>query len=923
MALGADATIEIDVDIHKAQRSLGTLTNAFKALAGAVAVREIVSFVDAATQMENRLRLVTGNSQELASAMRRVKEISNATGADIATTATLYQRLASASDVVGLTQEGVARTTELLSKALSSAGLSTAEYSSIVTQLSQAFNAGRLSGDEFRSVTEAFPSLLRMVAKEMGVSITQMKSLAAEGKITGVVLRDAFLNNAAEIEATFGNRTETIGQQINKLKNNAITLFVEFENKTGVVRKLTAALGFLANNIDLVVKAAVAFIATMAVARIQAMTAAIGGLATGFRSLGGAIITAMAPFKRFALIFAALAIGEMIYDQVVTPLREAGKSWKIIATKMAEDFLNAWIQVPDYFLSLIDNMAEKGARSLRGMTRNILDFFNITPPAWLEETEKEDAFVKRMQKKLADALETRHIKFLSDEEYKELQDIENRYKNIKDTVEDTQGELTKEAETVAEVNKELETMLKNFDKKLADLLIQNKYLDDQLKLTKDQAEINYEMAKVLQDMSAEAKALRAEEIKQYETQLQIKQSLEDQLYVKDMMRDLDEKILVAQLKTTEAQEVQSDLLEFQRNVSKEIYTQYEAQVKAKLEQIQLLEKELEIQKEIASAIEKYDEVLGGSIAKQKQEIKELQTLMASATGGDAGKLNAMILRQEKELRAEILKLIGDGEGALRKQQELEIDRINYLRDQQIINAEEAGRAVAEINRRYADEIYDYKIQKMEDELARELEMNGIRARINGKDVKLMEVSRDTAKQIARERTEFEKKTEYDKTQFFMEQTATVFNALGAQNRKAFEAAKAMNIAVAMMNTYRAATIALASYPPPFNFIAMAAAIATGLAQVAAIRSQQYSGRALGGGVMGGGSYLVGERGPEIFTPATNGNITRNSDIGGGGTTNVNFTIVANDTRGFDQLLTERRGVITQIIADANLERGRR
>ena len=923
MALGADATIEIDVDIHKAQRSLGTLTNAFKALAGAVAVREIVSFVDAATQMENRLRLVTGNSQELASAMRRVKEISNATGADIATTATLYQRLASASDVVGLTQQGVARTTELLSKALSSAGLSTAEYSSIVTQLSQAFNAGRLSGDEFRSVTEAFPSLLRMVAKEMGVSITQMKSLAAEGKITGVVLRDAFLNNAAEIEATFGNRTETIGQQINKLKNNAITLFVEFENKTGVVKKLTAALGFLANNIDLVVKAAVAFIATMAVARIQAMTAAIGGLATGFRSLGGAIITAMAPFKRFALIFAGLAIGEMIYDQVVTPLREAGKSWKVISVKMAEDFLNAWIQVPDYFLSLIDNMAEKGARSLRGMTRSILDFFNITPPAWLEETEKEDAFVKRMQKKLNDALTTRHIKFLSDEEYKGLQDIENRYKDIKDTVEDTQGELTKEAETVAEVNKELETMLKNFDKKLADLLIQNQYLDEQLKLTKDQAEVNYEMAKVLQDMSAEAKALRAEEIKQYEAQLKIKQSLEDQLYVKDMMKDLDEKILVAQLKTTEAQEVQSDLLEFQRNVSKEIYTQYEAQVKAKLEQIQLLEKELEIQKEIASAIEKYDEVLGGSIAKQKQEIKELQTLMASATGGDAGKLNTMILRQEKELRAEILKLIGDGEGALRKQQELEIDRINYLRDQQIINAEEAGRAVAEINRRYADEIYDYKIQKMEDELARELEMNGIRARINGKDVKLMEVSRDTAKQIARERTEFEKKTEYDKTQFFMEQTATVFNALGAQNRKAFEAAKAMNIAVAMMNTYRAATIALASYPPPFNFIAMAAAIATGLAQVAAIRSQQYSGRALGGGVMGGGSYLVGERGPEIFTPATNGNITRNSDIGGGGTTNVNFTIVANDTRGFDQLLTERRGVITQIIADANLERGRR
>ena len=39
-------------------------------------------------------------------------------------------------------------------------------------------------------------------------------------------------------------------------------------------------------------------------------------------------------------------------------------------------------------------------------------------------------------------------------------------------------------------------------------------------------------------------------------------------------------------------------------------------------------------------------------------------------------------------------------------------------------------------------------------------------------------------------------------------------------------------------------------------------------------------RASGGSVMGGGSYLVGERGPEIFTPASSGMITPNSAIGG-------------------------------------------
>jgi SLT domain-containing protein len=116
---------------------------------------------------------------------------------------------------------------------------------------------------------------------------------------------------------------------------------------------------------------------------------------------------------------------------------------------------------------------------------------------------------------------------------------------------------------------------------------------------------------------------------------------------------------------------------------------------------------------------------------------------------------------------------------------------------------------------------------------------------------------------------------------------------------------------------------LATYPPPFNFIAAAGVVAMGLAQVAQIRSQQFSGRALGGPVMGNQSYVVGERGPEVFTPATSGSITPNNQLGGNAPVTVNFNIMANDTTGFDQLLNSRKGLITQIIADAQLEKGSR
>lgn len=53
-------------------------------------------------------------------------------------------------------------------------------------------------------------------------------------------------------------------------------------------------------------------------------------------------------------------------------------------------------------------------------------------------------------------------------------------------------------------------------------------------------------------------------------------------------------------------------------------------------------------------------------------------------------------------------------------------------------------------------------------------------------------------------------------------------------------------------------------------------------------------RAAGGPVMGGGSYIVGEKGPELFTPGSSGMITPNNKLGGGN--NYNITVQAWDTR---------------------------
>jgi phage-related protein len=50
------------------------------------------------------------------------------------------------------------------------------------------------------------------------------------------------------------------------------------------------------------------------------------------------------------------------------------------------------------------------------------------------------------------------------------------------------------------------------------------------------------------------------------------------------------------------------------------------------------------------------------------------------------------------------------------------------------------------------------------------------------------------------------------------------------------------------------------------------------------------GKALGGPVNAGTSYVVGERGPELFVPTTSGKIIPNDRMGGGGGTVINLTV---------------------------------
>ena len=151
----------------------------------------------------------------------------------------------------------------------------------------------------------------------------------------------------------------------------------------------------------------------------------------------------------------------------------------------------------------------------------------------------------------------------------------------------------------------------------------------------------------------------------------------------------------------------------------------------------------------------------------------------------------------------------------------------------------------------------------------------------------------------------------------LEGTLTI---LSGHSAKAFKMLKAHKIAEAIVNTYSAVMKAFATYPPPINYAVAGSALAFGMAQVQQIRSQKFTPRRQGGLVSENKPYMVGEGGPETFVPNTAGTILPSGV--GGQNVNVNFTINAVDTAGFQALLANERGMIVSMINSAVNQQGK-
>src|SRR5574344_253137 len=239
---------------NKATSQTNALGGAMQSLAGymagVVTVGAAINKMDAYTNLQNRLKLVTNSQQELNTAMNDTFKIAQSSYQTWDSVVQVYQRFSDNAKTLGINMEQTANLTEPVSKAVAVSGASTQAAEAALTQFGQALASGTLRGEELNSSLEQTPELAAAIARGMGLTKGELRAVAAEGKITGDVLVDALTKSADSVEQLFQKTDITISQSIGLLSNELTKFIGEAGQSSGGASLLAESVKLLAQNLS-------------------------------------------------------------------------------------------------------------------------------------------------------------------------------------------------------------------------------------------------------------------------------------------------------------------------------------------------------------------------------------------------------------------------------------------------------------------------------------------------------------------------------------------------------------------------------------------------------------------------------------------------------------------------------------------------
>lgn len=339
---------------NQANRLRDTLSTAFSFVGITIGIQQLTQLTDAVTVLQNRIRSITDDQQELAAATQEVFDIATRVRAPVREIATLYARISVAASELGTNQAEVSRFVELTGQALATQGTAGQEASGALLQLSQAIGGTVIQAQEFNSLIDGARPLLEAVAAgsdRFGGSVNALRTAVRNGTVTSKEFFEAALEGSDLIAERFGRATITIGQAFTNLRNETLRFIEGSPVIQRAIGAITDAIIALSENVD-------------TLARIGL----IGGV---FLTLATAIGVATLALKAFVTLLAANPVGAFILGLTTAVTTLVAFADRI---KLAEDSIVTLQDIGIAAFELVSDAVESVAKTFEDEFGFIADF---------------------------------------------------------------------------------------------------------------------------------------------------------------------------------------------------------------------------------------------------------------------------------------------------------------------------------------------------------------------------------------------------------------------------------------------------------------------------------------------------------------------------------------------------------------------
>lgn len=245
---------------RSAGASLRNMSGLFRAGAGLLAgglvanqLRQYTRLADAATRMQNSLRVVGLEGAELSAVYEQLYRSAQKNSAPINSLVDLYSKLALTQKELGVSSKELIEFTDGIAVALRVGGTDAQAASGSLLQLSQALGGGTVRAEEFNSILEGTPTIAQAMArglKEAGGSVAELRKIVVAGELSSKAAFEAFVVGSEELRVQAESSQTTVGQAFTRIGNSLVTVVGEFDQASGASANFANVMIDMADGLD-------------------------------------------------------------------------------------------------------------------------------------------------------------------------------------------------------------------------------------------------------------------------------------------------------------------------------------------------------------------------------------------------------------------------------------------------------------------------------------------------------------------------------------------------------------------------------------------------------------------------------------------------------------------------------------------------